>query len=444
MIGKINFTQGNTRKNIIQMFLPLCVAMTLTMIYSIVDSLWVGNLLGERGMSALTAGTAIVLILNSLSMGMGNGVSVMISQLIGAREHKKIAGVSATIVLTSTVLSIIMSVVCELLIRPLLTVMGTPEEIFSSAIRYLAIYLIGNCALFVYMQFTSIFRAFGDSVFQMKGMLITTIFNAIADPFLIKLWGLEGAAIATVISECLCLLYAIFYYWKKRMFKMCFREMKKEYVLQMFQLGIPTTIQGIMPALSSAIMVTLVMPFGLEAMAGYGVARNLELIMFMPTNAMTMTITTIVGQCAGAKEWGLAKHYYKECMAIGGGLVAILSTLIIALVAPLTSLFGQGAVIAEIVSAFFRIISVGYVLYMLTSCVQGYLTGAGKPGCSMILMIFYYLIIRVPSALLFQTRFGLTGIWLGFLVSHILAAIIGFIMLKTCIAKQEDLPTIHA
>ena len=69
-----------------KLFIPLMLAMTLTMAYSMVDSLWVGNLLGEAGMSALTASTAIVLIMNSLSMGVGNGVSVMIAQRVGAKD----------------------------------------------------------------------------------------------------------------------------------------------------------------------------------------------------------------------------------------------------------------------------------------------------------------------------------------------------------------------
>ncbi len=78
MKSKIDFINGNTTKSLLKLFVPLMLAMTLTMAYSMVDSLWVGNFLGEGGMSALTAGTAIVLIMNSLSMGVGNGVSVMI------------------------------------------------------------------------------------------------------------------------------------------------------------------------------------------------------------------------------------------------------------------------------------------------------------------------------------------------------------------------------
>ncbi len=120
----IDFINGNTKKSLLKMFMPLLMAMTLTMIYSMVDSLWVGNLLGEQGLSALTAGTAIVLIMSSLSMGMGNGISVMIAQMVGAKDKKGISGGCATVITVSTVLSILGCIIAELLVTPVLMVYG--------------------------------------------------------------------------------------------------------------------------------------------------------------------------------------------------------------------------------------------------------------------------------------------------------------------------------
>ena len=218
MNSKIDFINGETNKSLIKMFAPLMVGMIMLMIYNMVDGLWVGNLLGELGMSALTAGTAIVLFLNSISMGVGNGISVMIANLVGANDRKHIPGAVATVIAVSTVFSIVLLILGEVLVDPILALMGTPEIIFSDAATYLKIYLLGNAALFIYMVFTSIFRAFGDPMFQMKGMMLTAVFNAVADPFAIKAYGLAGAAIVTVASEVLCLVYAIIYYRKKKMF----------------------------------------------------------------------------------------------------------------------------------------------------------------------------------------------------------------------------------
>ena len=429
MKSNIDFINTNTTKALLKLFIPLMLAMTLTMAYSMVDSLWVGNLLGEAGMSALTASTAIVLIMNSLSMGVGNGVSVMIARLVGAKDKAGIQRASAVIITASLLFSAALCVAGEFSAEFVLSVMGTPPEVLPEAVSYLRLYLIGNVALFLYMQFTSIFRAFGDSVFQMKGMLMTVIVNAVLDPLMIRLWGFNGVAIATVISEVMCLMYALWYHDKRRWFSFDFRSMSGDDVKTMLELCIPTSVQSIMPALSSAVMITFVNPFGLTALAGYGVVRNLELIMFMPANAMSMAVTSIIGQCKGAERMDRGREYLKTSMITGGILIGALSLLVIGSCTIFSGWFGQGAEVSAIVASFFHIVSIGYILYMLTSCLQGYITGTGRPGLAMMLLIAYYIVFRIPAAILLKTSMGLSGIWLAFLVSHVLACALAFAIL---------------
>ena len=429
MKTKIDFIGGNTTKSLLKLFIPLMMAMTLTMMYSMVDSLWVGNMLGEKGMSALTAGTAIVLIMNSLSMGVRNGVAVMISQLVGAGDKAGIRRAAAVIMTVSLIISGALCLIGELTAAPILTMMGTPSDVLAEAVSYLRWYLVGNVALFIYMQFTSIFRAFGDSMFQMKGMLLTVIVNAILDPILIRVWRFDGVAIATVISEVLCLVYAGYYHCRMKWFTFDFGSMSLTDVKTMLRLCVPTSVQGIRPAISSAVMITFVNPFGLTALAGYGVVRNLELIMFMPTNAMSMAVTAIIGQCKGAERMDRAKQYLKASMLVGGVLIGIVSILVIGSSALLSRCFGQGTEVSAIVTSFFHTVSVGYLLYMLTSCVQGYITGMGKPELAMGLLVAYYIPFRIPFAFVLAPRFGLEGIWSAFLVSHVLACMLAFAMM---------------
>jgi putative MATE family efflux protein len=428
MKDNTDFVNENTYCSLLKMFIPLCLAMTLTMLYSMVDSFWVGNILGENGMSALTAGTAIVLVMNSLAMGMGNGISVMFAHLIGNKDNDNIPGASAAVLLVGVIISIAVTVLGELLLPLFLSLMGTPDELFADSLMYLRIYLIGNAALFLYMQFTSIFRAFGDSLFQMKGMIITVLFNAIMDPFFIRPFGLAGAAAVTVASEILCLIYAVWYYKKNRLFIVDCSRMKSDYAKTMLSLSVPTTIQAIMPPISSAVMISFVSSFGVTALAGFGVARNLELIMFMPTTGMCMALSSIVGQCKGAGRLDRAKDYLKSGMLVGGLMTAVLSFPVIMFSGKLTSLFGQGPAVATVVTTFFKIISIGYVLYMLTSCMQGYITGLGKPTTAMILLILYYIVFRIPATYWLSGVSGLSGVWIAFLVSHVMAFAVAIFM----------------
>lgn len=108
---------------------------------------------------------------------------------------------------------------------------------------------------------------------------------------------------------------------------------------------------------------------------------------------------------------------------MGGGAIAVLSVVVILFSGQLAGLFVESAGVAEIVAGFFKIVSVGYVMYMLTSCYLGVLSGMGKPGLSMLLFFLYYIIVRIPLAgILVRTGMGVSGVWTAILLSHVIAA----------------------
>jgi Na+-driven multidrug efflux pump len=124
-----------------------------------------------------------------------------------------------------------------------------------------------------------------------------------------------------------------------------------------------------------------------------------------------------------------AGDYCKKAMLTGGVLIGLVSALVICTSPILSGCFGQGAEVGVIIAEFFHIVSIGYVLYMLTSCIQGYITGIGRPERAMLLLIAYYIIFRVPPAVILKHIFGLSGIWFAFLVSHVMACVLAFVIL---------------
>lgn len=431
MNSKIDFVNGKTGTSLLKMVMPLLMAMFLTMAYNMVDSLWVGNLLGENAYAALADSTALILILNAIAMGAGNGIAILIAHVVGAGEKEKAERMVGVVVFLSVLFSAVIMILAEVLLPAILRALQTPQEIFNDAYGYLSIYLLGYVFLYLYVQFTSIFRAYGDPMLQMKGMFFTTLFNAVIDPFLIRLMGLNGAAWATVLSEVLCLGYAILYYRKKKLFSIDMKGIWKEhaYVTQILSDAIPSALQQCMPAISSAVMVVLVSSFGVTSIAAYGVTNKLEIFLFYPAMAMNMALVTSVGQCAGAGRIDRVKDYMKFACLIGSIFVGVVSVLIIPFAGQLSHLFVPADAAAEIVKRFFSIISIGYVMYMLTSCFLGELSGLGKPGFSMLLFFVYYIVVRVPLASVFvRTSLGLDGIWVSILISHVLAAVLAGIV----------------
>lgn len=143
MNTKLDFINGNTKKCLLAMTLPMIVAMFLNMAYNLVDSLWIGNLLGELAYAALTNSTPIVLLLTSVAMGATNGISILLSQAIGARNEQKKKKVISTSFCIAVIFSLFITFILELFLPVILAALNTPAETMNMARDYLSIYILG-------------------------------------------------------------------------------------------------------------------------------------------------------------------------------------------------------------------------------------------------------------------------------------------------------------
>ena len=137
MPTKIDFIGGNTKRCLMAMALPMIAAMFLNMMYNLVDSLWIGNLLGETAYAALTNSTPIILILTSVAMGATNGVSILISQAIGAKDKKKAESLIATSFCVAVTFSLLVTILLEIFLPGILKALNTPAETYDMAYSYI-------------------------------------------------------------------------------------------------------------------------------------------------------------------------------------------------------------------------------------------------------------------------------------------------------------------
>ena len=345
----------------------------------------------------------------------------------------------ATSFCVAVVFSVLVTVILELLLPSILSALNTPAETYDMAYSYLSVYVLGYIAIYLYCYFAAVLRSFGNSMFQAIAMLTTTILNAVLDPIFIHFIGFNGAAIATLLSETICLLFMLVYLKKKKLFTFKISEFDKSDILPLVQKAVPSVIQQSIPAVSTTFLTALVSTYSITAIAAYGVAGKLEIIVFYPAMALNMVLTTIIGQCVGGKRCDRAKDYLKCALGYGCGLLVILSALVIGFSKQLSGLFVKSDDVAAIVGTYFLIVSIGYLLNTVTNCYLGALNGMGKPSKSMFLMIFYYIVVRIPlSYLLYYVGFGLNGIWVAVLVSHVVASIAACISGTVSFKKQTS------
>ena len=263
------------------------------------------------------------------------------------------------------------------------------------------------------------------------------------DGIMVEIWSYHALfwlAIGMLGIAMICLLFMLTYLKKKKLFTFKISAFNCSDVLLLIQKAIPSVIQQSIPAISTTSLTALVSTYSVTAIAAYGVTGKLETILFYPAMALNMVLTTIIGQCAGGARYDRAKDYLKCALGYGCGLLVILSVLVVGFSKQLSGLFVRSSDVAVIVGTYFLIVSIGYVLNTVTNCYLGALNGMGKPSISMFLMIFYYIVVRMPLAyLLSYLGFGLNGIWVAVLVSHIVASLAATMTGTVLIRKKGNI-----
>ena len=426
MPTKIDFIGGNTKRCLMAMALPMMAAMFLNMMYNLVDSLWIGNLLGETAYAALTNSTPVILLLTSVAMGATNGVSILLSQVIGAKDRIKTEGLIATSFCAAVVFSLLVTALLEIFLPGILKALNTPEETYDMAYGYLAIYVLGYFAVYLYLYFTAVLRSFGNSMFQAAAMLVSTILNAVLDPIFIHFIGFHGAAIATLLSQAICLLFMLIYLKKKKLFKFKISAFDKKEVWPLVQKAIPSVIQQSIPAISTTFLTALVSTYSVTAIAAYGVTGKLETILFYPAMALNMVLTAIIGQCIGAGSLEQVKYYTKKLMKITYFATAILIIAIFATL-PLTfriyhNISAQALELAAILVLIHN--GCALLIWPLSFTLPNVLKASNDVRFTMVVSIFSMWMFRIVFSFIIGSWLGLgaIGVWIAMVMDWIFRA----------------------
>ncbi len=424
----IDFTKGRPSRNIIKMFLPLYISYFCTILYDIIGSLWVGTLLGEKALAAQSASVPAVMLFSAIVMGATNGITILLSRYLGSKNHAKVKSTIITSLISLFLFGLILMAVCLIGINGILTSGNVPKQIFGIAKTYLFFRILSFPFIELYMYFAAVLRSYGNTSMQMITVIISTILNIVLDPILILHIGINGAAIATLMSQIVTMLIMIIYILKMQIISFNLRAFNFESLKEIAWTSVPSAIQQSIPTISMAFIQSLFSSFGVVSLAAYSVASKLEIIVLYPGLTINMSETTAVGTCYGAKMNLKIKEYLKYGIMCSGGLVLILTPLITIFSNNLSGLFGVSSGAAIIVKKYLEIVAIGYLLNCVINSIMGEMNGLQQQTRSMLLMVFYCIVIRLPIAkLLSSSTMGVDGIAVSILISYIVAIIVAII-----------------
>ena len=312
---------GTIMDKLISFALPLMLSGILQLMFNAVDIVVVGRFSGSESLAAVGSTTALINIFTNLFIGISLGANVLSARFYAAGRKKEMSETVHTAILFALVSGIAMAVVGVVFSKWALNLMGTPDDVINLSTLYMKIYFLGMPFFMLYNYGAAILRAVGDTKRPLYFLILAGTVNALLNMFLVIVFGLgvAGVAIATVVSQmisCVLVLGCL------RRTDACYKlypsklSMKKEYLIQIFQVGVPAGIQSTVINFSNALLQSSVNSFGSIAMAGYTAANNVLGFLFVSVNSVTQACMSFTSQNFGVGKYKRMDRVLIDCLIL--------------------------------------------------------------------------------------------------------------------------------
>lgn len=395
-------TEGTPWKKLLLYSFPLLLGNIAQQLYSTVDSIVVGQFVGDNALKAIGSSLPIVNMIALFFVMIGTGSSVMVSQYYGAKDKEKLSQTIGTSITWTVILGLVLLLFGQLLVEPLLNVTNTPAEYYQWSKDYLVIFLLGIHGLAFYNIFAGILRGLGDSMSALIFVLVATGLNIVLDLYLVinLNMGVRGVAIATVISQ---FISAILTFLKLRSYKEIKLELRhliphKHNSLTLFKLGIPSGItQGIF---SLAILFVQRLTNLINIADINTMVMRVDGFAMLPVFTFGIAMTTYTGQNIGARKMDRLSEGTKQGLRLSLITTVILVALIVIFGKNLMALFTKTQENIDLAYNMMLVLTLGYIAMAVTQALMGVMRGAGDTMTPMWIVIFNNTIVRVPLAYL--------------------------------------------
>jgi putative MATE family efflux protein len=300
-----DMTVGSPMKLILGFALPLLMGMLFQQVYSLVDTIIVGQFLGVSALAAVGATGSINFLIIGFCLGICSGFGLPVAQRFGAKDYKSLRKYVGNAAVLAAVIAVIMTVATVLLCRNILQWMNTPSDIIDLSYRYIVVIFAGIPATILYNLLSSYLRSLGDSVTPVIFLVLSSILNIGMDLWFIITFrmGVFGAALATVLAQAISGILCLLYIRKK--FEILHLQkddwkLDGQHVHTLLVMGLPMGFQYSITAIGSVILQTAVNSLGSVAVASMTAASKISMFMCCPFDALGSTMATYGGQNVGA------------------------------------------------------------------------------------------------------------------------------------------------
>ncbi|MCQ2452395.1 MAG: MATE family efflux transporter [Oscillospiraceae bacterium] len=433
-------TTGNPIRQLLIFSLPFMASNLLQQGYSLADTIIVGRFLGSAGLTAASNASNINMLFLLLCVGFSSAGQIVVSQLVGAGNRKRLQSVIGTLFTVNLILGVTFLIIPLLLGPQLLRLINIPEEAFAGGLEYIRVCAFGNLVMAMYNCVSSILRGMGDSKHPMIFVIIASLLNIVLDLLFVGPMGMGcfGAALATVISQAISCILCFGFTYRHR------DEFSFEYKLSSFRidpaefppllkLGIPMMIQSLSVTVSMMFITARVNNYGLTAAAVAAVGSKINMFSSIGSHAFNAAGSTLIGQNFAAGKHKRITSTLGAILLIGCAFAAVIAFLIVLFPEQIFGIFNPDPAVLELCHTYVPISVIDVFGFATRAAAFAFINGIGFAALSFVGGILDGVVCRIGFALFFELGLGmgLYGLWLGsVLAGHVFLFVGGFYFLS--------------
>lgn len=435
---QIDLTQGRVASSMMRFALPMILGNLLQQFYNIADTLIVGRFVGAQALASVGSAYTLMTFVTSMLIGLCMGCGSLFSYDYGAHNKVRFKASLQTAFVLVGGFSVVLCIGVMAGMKGILHFLNIPEELFTMMYHYVQIVMPGILFIFLYNFYAYVLRSVGNSMVPLYFLGISSVLNILLDIlFVVGFgWNLEGAAIATLISQIVAGVGLMLYAWRLqdefRIHLSMWKKIEKPY-REVIRYSVASSLQQSVMNFGILLVQGMVNSFGMMAMAAFAAAVKIDTLAYMPAQEYANAYSIFVSQNFGAGQKQRIRQGTKNACAVSLGFCAFVSVIVVICARYLLYIFIEPTEteIIRIGMNYLRIEGVFYIGIGLLFLWYAYFRGTNRPQMSLILTIISLGTRVLIAWISIQVHaFSLNGIWWAVPIGWFLADIVGFTAYK--------------
>ena len=420
---------------LVQYALPAIIAMTASSLYNMVDSIFIGQGVGALAISGLAVTFPFMNLSAAFGAGVGVGSSSYLSVKLGQKDYSTAQRILGNNVTLNVIIGLLFSVVSLLFLDPILFFFGASEQTLPYAREYMVIILLGNIITHLYFGMNAVLRAASKPREAMYTTIFTVVFNSLLDPLFIYTFdlGIRGAAIATILSQTVALVWQIRLFSDKSQLlhlKRGIYRLDNTIVKNILGIGISPFAMNATACLVAIFVNQRLLVYGGDlAVGAYGIANRVAFIFIMINFGVNQGMQPIAGYNYGAQNYDRLMRVLKLAM-IAGTCITTSGFLVAEFIPHIcVSLFTSDTELTELSVNGLRIMMAAMPIVGYQMIVTNFFQSIGKAKISIFLSLSRQLLFLVPLIGVLPLSFGVNGVWVAMPISDSFSALFALVMM---------------